>query len=531
MIQDLPKILTSQDTVIEASVEHKPIQALSLDPSGARMVTGGIDGVLRYWDFAGMNCVNPRPFREFIPVEAHAINALSFSEVGTLVLCVTSDSRARIFDREGSVRPIEETIKGDQYIRTPENTKGHTQMLSYGEFHPKENHRFLTASYDSTVRLWDLNTKRMGMDQNIPNVNCFKCVDARGICGGNRMYASTAVYSSEGGEILAGCSDGSLHLFNDKSKYGKGLSIVRSAHQGEVTGISFTKTNDVLTRGMDDCVKYWDLRKFKDPLRTWSGVETARSFSNLAISPDGRYVVAGTGSGEVSVINLETGELHVDRKKLASKQLICTKWHPDLNQVISTGLDGNVYICFDSEDSRKGALSFINKQPGSAATSVSSGLHNSTREVFSYEELIESGRYRENRQGQLKEVVASSSVRPKFTAQPAVDATAQALSNRRRKDHNDEEDDIQKYLLSSTASTGLVSSAYRESQPELVLDYSTEQGQVDHLLKNIRKEYCPQCGLKICTCGFMTGSSAEPRHEEGPSVTSTKRSRYYLPGR
>jgi hypothetical protein len=224
---------------------------------------------------------------------------------------------------------------------------------------------------------------------------------------------------------------------------------------------------------------------------------------------------------------------------LASKQLICTKWHSDLNQIISTGLDGNVYLCFDFEESRKGALCFINKQPGSAAVaaSVSSGLHNSTREVFAYEELIESGRYRENRQGQLKEVVASS-VRPKFiTAQTVVDATAQALSNRRRRANKDDEEevgDIQKYLLSSTSSTGLVSSAYRESQPELVLDYSTEKGQVDHLLKNIRKEYCPQCGLKICTCGFMNGERRQPSSqppERGPSVTTTKRSRYYLPGR
>lgn len=502
-----PKVLFSSDTVVEASSEHKPIQAVALDPSGARMVTGGAEGVLKYWDFAGMNCVDPRPFREFIPVEAHPINALSFSAVGTLVLCVTSDSRARIFDREGSTRPIEETIKGDQYIRTPENTKGHTHMLSYGEFHPKENHRFLTASYDSTVRLWDLNTKRMGMDQNIPNVNCFKCTDARGICGGNRLYASTAAYSSEGSVIMGGCSDGSLHMFNDKTRYGKGQAIVRGAHGGEVTGINFANSDSqLLTRGMDDCVKLWDLRKFKDPVRTWSGVATARSGSNISLSPDSRYAIAGTASGELIAIDLESGD-EKHRKKLPTRQVISTKWHSDLNQVVATSSDGNIFMFFDPIESRKGALLFVEKQPGlsrqldQAHAQVQANMRSS--EVFSYEELIESGQYRENRQGQLKEVkqrdqkIAFSNKIEPIRGGGVMQAL---LLNRKRTTTPAMEQEEQ----SSAASEGLVSSAYEKTQPRAVLDYSESQGSVDGLL-GTKKQYCPQCGLKMCTCGFMTG--------------------------
>ena len=533
MSSSLPKLLSSLDTVVEASSDHKPIQAVALDPSGARMVTGGTDGVLKYWDFGGMNCVDPRPFREFIPVEANPINALSFSEVGTLVLCITSDARAKVFDREGSVRPIEETIKGDQYIRTPENTKGHTHMLTCGEFHPKENHRFLTASHDSTVRLWDLNTKRMGMDQNIPNVNCFKCVDARGICGGNKMYVSSAVYSASGAQVVAGCSDGSLHLFNDKTRYGKGLSIVRTSHTEEITGLSFLLNSEtqLVSRAMDDTVKFWDVRKFKEPVRSWSGIETTRSFSNIAICDDNRFVVAGTSTGELISIDLEAGTMSAERKKLPTRQLIHTKWHLELNQIFSTAADGNVFICFDPVESRKGALSFIHKRPG--ANYVSKNIQDSpaAKSIFAYEELIESGKYRENRQGELKEVRERPPV-PNFIEPIRSAGVMQALIN--RKSNGQEDQDVQKFLLTSTEesndSSGLVSAAYARTQPEAVLDFSAAQGQVDHLLMK-RKQYCPQCGLKICTCGFMTlagETSVEKKGAvaEGPLVTSSKRPRF-----
>lgn len=519
MSSDKPSLLQKSEFVLEVSSDHKATPALAVDPSGARMVTGGMDGVLKFWEFSGMNGVNPGPFRELIPVEGHPINALSYNASGSLVLCVTSDARARIFDREGTTRPVEETIKGDQYIRTPENTKGHTHNLSYGEFHPRESNRFMTSSYDSTVRLWDLHTQRVGMDQNIPNLNCFKCVDARNVCGGNKMYVSTATYSGDGSQVVAGCSDGSIHLFHERNKYGKGLEIVRSAHLGsEITCLKFLLEDSLqlLSRGMDDCVKFWDMRKFKDPVRTWSNIETARPLSNIAVSPDASWLVMGTGTGELACIDMEAGVV-AGRHKLAARQLIRTEWNPKLNQIISTSSDGNLFFFFDEDESKGGALSFVHKQP-SKHVGEEVEVVPRAEAVFSYDELVESGKYRENKLGDIKAVSQKTQVpRP---VQVAASGNVLAALERRRQPAGQQQD-IQQYLLAQEEDKqSLITSAYKRTQPEKILDFSESKSQVDDLLK--QKTYCPRCGLKICSCGFM----ASVANIEGPSVTVTKKQKY-----
>ena len=504
-------ILASSEAVVEVSEDHKAVQAMCVDSHGTRAVTGSIDGILQYWDFHGMNGVAPKPFRELIPVEGHSINSLSFNSTGGLVLCVTSDSKARIFDREGTTRPVEETLKGDQYIRTPENTKGHTHNLTYGEFHPTDSTRFMTCSYDSTVRLWDLNTKKVGMDQNIPNLNCFKCVDQRGICGGNRLFVSTAAYNSDGKQVMAGCSDGSLHLFQEKNRYGKGLQVIRSAHNGsEVTGINFCfDDTQLVSRGMDDTIKFWDMRKLTDPVRTWTGIETVRPLSNMAFSPRSEWLIAGTATGEIACIDMESGDV-AGRKKLMTRQVVRVAWHPLLNQIFSSCVDGNWFIEYDDQESTGGALSFVHKTAPIRKEAAST--QPSLTEVFSYEELIESGKYRENRQGEIKEVFE----RPGRRQQDTI------VQNIIPSHRPEKQVDIQQQLLSyGSEGTGLISGAYRDTQPEAVLDFSESAANqsADTLLR--KKQYCPRCGLKICTCGYLGGE--QPRaSQEGPLVSSKK---------
>lgn len=44
------------------------VSALALDPSGARLVTGGFDFDVRFWDFAGMDA-SLQSFRNLRPCE------------------------------------------------------------------------------------------------------------------------------------------------------------------------------------------------------------------------------------------------------------------------------------------------------------------------------------------------------------------------------------------------------------------------------------------------------------------------------
>ena len=56
----------SNEVILEHGV--KPVSAIGLDPAGARLVTGGYDALVKFWDFPGMNS-SLQSFREIEPFD------------------------------------------------------------------------------------------------------------------------------------------------------------------------------------------------------------------------------------------------------------------------------------------------------------------------------------------------------------------------------------------------------------------------------------------------------------------------------
>jgi len=52
------------------------VSAMSLDPSGARLVTGSYDYDLKIWDFGGMKS-DFKPFRSFESRAGHQVSSLN----------------------------------------------------------------------------------------------------------------------------------------------------------------------------------------------------------------------------------------------------------------------------------------------------------------------------------------------------------------------------------------------------------------------------------------------------------------------
>ncbi|ETE69113.1 WD repeat-containing protein 70, partial [Ophiophagus hannah] len=129
----------------ESAQEEDEVSALGLDPSGARLITGGYDYDVKFWDFAGMDA-SLQAFRSLQPCECHQIKSLQYSSTGDVILVVAGNSQAKVLDRDGF--PVMECVKGDQYIVDMANTKGHTAMLNSGCWHPKLKEEFLTCSND-----------------------------------------------------------------------------------------------------------------------------------------------------------------------------------------------------------------------------------------------------------------------------------------------------------------------------------------------------------------------------------------------
>lgn len=83
-----------------AKHHERAVSALAVDPKGVRMVSGGYDYTINFWDFSGMDR-NLQAFREIQPWEGYQIKQLQFSHTGDSFLVASGAVVPKLYDREG----------------------------------------------------------------------------------------------------------------------------------------------------------------------------------------------------------------------------------------------------------------------------------------------------------------------------------------------------------------------------------------------------------------------------------------------
>ncbi|XP_071373351.1 WD repeat-containing protein 70 [Centroberyx affinis] len=334
----------------EITLQHgtKTVSALGLDPSGARLVTGGYDYDVRFWDFAGMDQAL-QAFRSLQPCECHQIKSLQYSITGDVILVVSGNAQAKVLDRDGF--NVMECVKGDQYIVDMANTKGHTAMLNGGCWHPKIKEEFMTCSNDGTVRTWDLNSDKK--HKSVFKPRSFQ---------GKRVTPTCCTYSRDGKLIAAGCQDGTIQIWD------RNLSVhtkfhCRQAHTPGSDTSCLTFSYDGMTlasRGGDDTLKTWDIRSFKKPLNVATGLTSYFPMTDCCFSPDDKLLVTGTsvkkdqGNGKLVFFD-RTSFQRVYEIEVTNASVVRCLWHPKLNQIMVGTGNGLAKVYYDPVKSHRGA--------------------------------------------------------------------------------------------------------------------------------------------------------------------------------
>ncbi|XP_060546688.1 WD repeat-containing protein 70 isoform X1 [Pantherophis guttatus] len=334
----------------EITLHHgtKTVSALGLDPSGARLITGGYDYDVKFWDFAGMDA-SLQAFRSLQPCECHQIKSLQYSSTGDVILVVAGNSQAKVLDRDGF--PVMECVKGDQYIVDMANTKGHTAMLNSGCWHPKIKEEFLTCSNDGTVRTWDVTNEKN-------HKTVFKPRSAQG----KRVIPTSCTYSRDGKLIAAGCQDGSIQIW-DRNMNVHTKFHCRQAHAPgtDTSSLTFSYSGTVLaSRGGDDTLKTWDIRQFKTPLNSISGLPSFFPMTDCCFSPDDQLLVTGIsvkkghGNAKLLFFDRETFKKMYEIDVTDASVVRCL-WHPKLNQIMVGTGNGLAKVYYDPFKSQRGA--------------------------------------------------------------------------------------------------------------------------------------------------------------------------------
>ncbi|KAK0465342.1 uncharacterized protein EV420DRAFT_1262326, partial [Desarmillaria tabescens] len=335
----------------------KVVSALTLDPSGARILSGSHDYDCKLWDFGGMD-MRCKPFKTWEPAGSYHIHDLKYSNDGQKFLVITGTTQARLYDRDGEEEAT--FIKGDPYIRDMKHTSGHVGELSSCAWHPKDSKIFITSSADSTIRIWDVENKRKQK-----TVIVVKSKDR-----GARTKVTACAYSPDGRTIAGACLDGALHMWQTNSNFVRPNLSIEGAHtKGTETGsvIFGVDGRTVLTRGGDDTVKLWDLRSFKKPLATHSGLATLYPTTNAIFSPDSKYVVTGAAAtskgGNGKLMFLDKNTLEAVKTLEVGSTPVKVFWHSKINQIVTGLSSGQICVLYSPLTSTNGAKLLMNKGP------------------------------------------------------------------------------------------------------------------------------------------------------------------------
>lgn len=338
----------------------RPISALSLDPSGTRIVSGSYDSNIKMWDFSGMSSTF-NPFRTLEIVESQHVHHLEWNVTGDTLLFISANSQAKILDREGE--EISECVKGDPYLRDLKNTSGHISELTGGSWNPVSYERFMTSSVDSTVRLWNMNQPRKN-----EHIIVHKSKNP-----GKRIKVYSSSYSHDASFVATADSEGTLSLWAAKGPFHRPMGgTILNAHKKEThtSCINFLPTgNLMITRGGDHTVKLWDIRKFKEPLCVRDEIPNHYPETNAVFSPDGQYILTGTSiitntgdTGKLVILKIHNLEI-MKELSIDNSAVIRTLWHTKINQILTGTANAAIHVLYSPRSSIKGAKLVLTKAP------------------------------------------------------------------------------------------------------------------------------------------------------------------------
>jgi len=179
------------------------------------------------------------------------------------------------------------TRETEKYGVTKKRLTGHSHYVqdvaisSDGQF-------ALSGSWDSTLRLWDLNTG----------------ATTRRFVGHSKDVLSVA-FSADNRQIVSGSRDRSINLWNTlgQLKY----SITEDGHKEWVSCVRFSpnlQTPLIVSAGWDKMVKVWNLNQCK--LRT-NMIGHTGYVNTVTVSPDGSLCASGGKDGTAMLWDLNEG--------------------------------------------------------------------------------------------------------------------------------------------------------------------------------------------------------------------------------
>lgn len=169
---------------------------------------------------------------------------------------------------------------------------GHTGAVYLTSFSP--NGRVLaTASYDRTIRLWDVKDPTRPQPLGKPLT-------------GHTSWVSSAVFSPDGRTLASASDDGTIRLWNVRDpRHPKPLGRPLTGHGGTAYLLAFSPDGHTLASANEDhTVRLWDVAAPARPKPAGSLTGHTAAVRSVAFSPDGRTLASGGDDGTIRLWNM-----------------------------------------------------------------------------------------------------------------------------------------------------------------------------------------------------------------------------------
>ncbi|WP_438044913.1 TIR domain-containing protein [Sorangium sp. So ce128] len=237
---------------------------------------------------------------------SESVNACAISPDGQRIVSASDDSTLRVWD-----------LATGQLLSTLE---GHSESVKACAISP-DGQRIVSASWDKTLKLWDLATGQLLSSLEDHSSGVEACA-----------------ISPDGQRIVSASSDSTLKVWDLATGQ---LLCTLEGHSDPVAACAISPDGQrIVSASWDTALKVWDLAtgQLLSPLEDHSD-----SVDACAISPDGRRIVSASNDKTLKVWDLATGQL-LSTLESHSNWVNACAISPDGQRIVSTSSDSTLKV-------------------------------------------------------------------------------------------------------------------------------------------------------------------------------------------
>ncbi len=299
--------------LFQEQVHTDPIANAAFSRNGTRFATTSWDCTLAIRDTATGGLIRS------LKQESQVLSC-DFHPDGGTILCGTNEGRLRIWD-----------LKTWQERRGPSGHQGAIYRCMFS----KDGGQIFSCSQDGTLKRW----------------NAFS-FEPEATYSGHRAAVWSFALSPDETRMVSGSEDKSLIVWDLRTC--QSVAFLRE-HSGAIWGVSYgPDSNTVVSAAWDWTVKVWSLASAEGepaPAGTKARLageplaeqRVAGPVISCDVSPDGRYVAAGSADGHVRLWHTKTASLQADIPAHADYVLM-TKFSPDGHYLLTGTYTGFIRL-------------------------------------------------------------------------------------------------------------------------------------------------------------------------------------------